>query len=218
MKSKLGKLQFIVLVIFLGFYSFSQTDVKINLLTAPFLIPNFAFEIPTSKNQSVQLDVLGSFWNEFSLFNDEHFLINQTFLEYRWYQNELNQGWFIGPNIGYGMFTLKKPDWAEIREFPRTSTILLSEHITSNDKYNTGRTFYYGLSFGIKKELSSNWFLEFFIGAGLTHSWYKGFEGLNRTDLNNETEYRRFNKSNEWLFYKGGLMLVYRISNFAINN
>ena len=39
-----------------------------------------------------------------------------------------------------------------------------------------------------------------------------------RTDLNNETEYRRFNKSNEWLLYKGGLMLVYRIPNFAINN
>ena len=218
MKSKLEKLQFIVLVIFLGFYSFSQTDVKINLLTAPFLIPNFAFEIPTSKNQSVQLDVLGSFWNEFSLFNDEHFLINQTFLEYRWYQNELNQGWFIGPNIGYGMFTLKKPDWAEIREFPRTSTILLSEHIISNDEYSSGRTFFYGLSFGIKKRLSSKWFMEFFIGAGLTHSWYKGFQGLNRTDLNNETEYRRFNKSNEWLLYKGGLMLVYRMPNFAINN
>ena len=78
-KNNLGEFKFILLLIFLGLYSFSQTDVKINLFTAPFLIPNFAFEIPTSKNQSIQLDVLASFWNEFSLFNDEHFLVNQTF-------------------------------------------------------------------------------------------------------------------------------------------
>ncbi len=218
MKNKLGEFKFILLIIFLGLYSFSQTDVKINLFTAPFLIPNFAFEIPTSKNQSVQLDVLASFWNEFSLFNDEHFLVNQTFFEYRWYKNEFNQGLFIGPNIGYGMFTFNKPDWAIVREFPRAIPVLLSEHITSNDEFSSGRTFFYGLSLGIKKQVSSNWFLEFFIGAGLTHSWYKGFKGLVRTDLNNETEYRRFNKSNEWLLYKGGLMLVYRIPNFAINN
>ena len=82
MKNKLGKFKFILLLIFLGFYSFSQTDVKINLFTAPFLIPNFAFELPTSKNQSVQLDVLGSFWNEFSLFNDDHFLIPYNRKEY----------------------------------------------------------------------------------------------------------------------------------------
>ena len=140
MKNKLGEFKFILLLIFLGLYSFSQTDVKINLFTAPFLIPNFAFEIPTKKNQSVQLDVLASFWNEFSLFNDEHFLVNQTFLEYRWYKNELNQGWFIGPNIGYGMFTFNKPDWAVVREFPglslfyylstlpQTMNIVLEEH------------------------------------------------------------------------------------------
>ena len=104
------------------------------------------------------------------------------------------------------------------KKFPRASPVLLSEHITSNDEYSFGRTFFYGLSLGIKKQVGSNWFLEFFIGAGLSHSWYKGFKGLVRTDLNNETEYRRFNKSNEWLLYKGGLMLVYRIPNFAINN
>ena len=44
MKNKLGEFKFILLIIFLGLYSFSQTDVKINLFTAPFLIPNFAFE------------------------------------------------------------------------------------------------------------------------------------------------------------------------------
>ena len=67
MKNKLGEFKFILFFIFLGLYSFSQTDIKINLFTAPFLIPNFAFEIPTSKNQSVQLDVLASFWNHFSI-------------------------------------------------------------------------------------------------------------------------------------------------------
>ncbi len=213
MKLKSFKLELIIYSI-LCLNLYSQTDLKINLVTAPFLIPNLAAEIPVASNKSIQIDVLGSFWNEFSLLNNNHFLINQTFLEYRWYKKKSYDGWFIGPNIGYGMFTLKKPNWAVIRDNNISTD---SDLIVPNESYNSGRIFFYGFTIGYKKNISKNYFLEFFIGAGLTHSWYKGYRGLNRVDMQDELVYRRFNKSNEWLLYKGGLMFVYRIPNILKN-
>ena len=43
--------------------------------------------------------------------------MNQVFLEYRWYQKSDTQKWFIGPHIGFGMFTLQKPDFAIIYDY-----------------------------------------------------------------------------------------------------
>jgi hypothetical protein len=64
--------------------------------------------------------------------------------------------------------------------------------------------------------------LEFFIGAGLAQSWYKGYKGLRRVDLDNPDEkvYRPFNGSGEVVAYRGGLMLTYKIPTFTtiINN
>ena len=59
--------------------------------------------------------------------------------------------------------------------------------------------------------------LEFFIGAGLAQTWYKGYKGLRRVDLDNpdETVYRPFNGSGEVVAYRGGLMLTYKIPTFA---
>ena len=112
------------------------------------------------------------------------------------------------------MFTLKKPNWAVIRDNNISTD---SDLIVPNESYNSGRIFFYGFTIGYKKNISKNYFLEFFIGAGLTHSWYKGYRGLNRVDMQDELVYRRFNKSNEWVLYKGGLMFVYIIPNILKN-
>ena len=94
-----------------------QTEAKVNLATLPFLIPNFGLEVPIGDKQSFQLDVLGSFWDEQPLLDDTPFHVNQVFLEYRWYQQSDTQKWFIGPHIGFGMFTLQKPDFAIIYDY-----------------------------------------------------------------------------------------------------
>jgi len=85
-----------------------------------------------------------------------------------------------------------------------------------DDEYQSGRVAFYGLTLGYKKRLKKDFALEFFVGAGLTQSWYKGYKGLRRVDLDDpvETVYRPFNGSGEVVAYRGGLMLTYKIPNF----
>ena len=193
---------------------FAQTEAKLNLATAPFLIPNAGVEFAVGERQSIQLDVLGSFWDEMPLLDDSPLHINQTFIEYRWYQKPNRGQWFVGPHIGFGMFTLQKPkslilfDYYEELEGPSGPI--------EGDEYQSGRVAFYGITLGYKKRLNALWALEAFIGAGLSQSWYKGYKGLQRVDHLGEPDIRPFNGSGEVLIYRGGLMLVYKIPNFAI--
>ena len=197
-----------------------QTEAKINLATLPFLIPNFGLEVPLGKKQSFQLDVLGSFWDEQPHFDDTPFHVNQVFLEYRLYQQSDTQKWFIGPHTGFGMFTLQKPDFAIIYDYWEEKSGAEKRLDVPDDEYQSGRTAFYGFTVGYKKRLKKGFGLEFFIGAGLTQSWYKGYKGLRRVDLDHpdETVYRPFNGSGEVMAYRGGLMLTYKIPTFATKN
>ena len=197
---------------------FAQTEVKVNLATLPLLIPSFGLEVPLDEKQSFQLDVLGSFWDEQPLLDDTPFHVNQVFLEYRWYQQNDTQKWFIGPHVGFGMFTLQKPDFAIIYDYWEDKSGSEQPFDTPDDEYQSGRVAFYGFSVGYKKRLKKGFGLEFFIGAGLTQSWYKSYKGLRRVDLDHpdETIYRPFNGSGEVVAYRGGLMLTYKIPTFAI--
>ena len=194
----------------------AQTEAKINLATLPLLIPNVGLEVPLSENQSFQLDVLGSFWDEQPLLDDTPFHVNQAFLEYRWYQQSDTQSWFVGPHIGFGMFTLQKPEFAIIYDYWEEKEGAEKRLDIPDDEYQSGRVAFYGLTVGYKKRLKNDFALEFFVGAGLTQSWYKGYKGLRRVDLDDpeETVYRPFNGSGEVVAYRGGLMLTYKIPTF----
>lgn len=195
----------------------SQTEAKINIGTIPLLIPNFGLEVSLGEKQSIQLDVLGSFWDKQPLLDDTPFHLNQTFLEYRWYQESDTQKWFFGPHIGFGMFTLQKPEFAIIYDYWADKEGVEKRLDIPDDEYQSGRVTFYGVTLGYKKRFIKGFGLEIFIGAGLTQSWYKGYKGLRRVDLNNpdETVYRPFNGSGEILAYRGGLMLTYKIPTFA---
>ena len=194
----------------------AQTEAKINLATLPLLIPNVGLEVPLSENQSFQLDVLGSFWDEQPFLDDTPFHVNQAFLEYRWYQQSDTQSWFVGPHIGFGMFTLQKPEFAIIYDYWEEKEGAEKRLDIPDDEYQSGRVAFYGLTVGYKKRLKKDFALEFFLGAGLTQSWYKGYKGLRRVDLDSpeETVYRPFNGSGEVVAYRGGLMLTYKIPTF----
>jgi hypothetical protein len=194
----------------------AQTEAKFNLATLPLLIPNVGLEVPLGEKQSFQLDVLGSFWDEQPLLDDTPFHVNQAFLEYRWYQQSDTQKWFIGPHIGFGMFTLQKPEFAIIYDYWAEKDSTERSLDIPDDEYQSGRVAFYGLTVGYKKRLKKDLALEFFVGAGLTQSWYKGYKGLRRVDLDNhdETVYRPFNGSGEVVAYRGGLMLTYKIPTF----
>ena len=208
----------LILLLLINSSVIAQTEAKVNLATLPFLIPNFGLEVPVSEKQSFQLDVLGSFWDEQPLLDDTPFHVNQVFLEYRWYRKEDTQNWFIAPHLGFGMFTLQKPNFAVIYDYWEEKEGVEKRFDIPDDEYHSGRAAFYGLTIGYKKRLKKGFGLEFFIGAGLAQSWYKGYKGLRRVDLDNPDEkvYRPFNGSGEVVAYRGGLMLTYKIPTFAI--
>ncbi len=185
----------------------SQVEVKTNLLTSIVLVPNFGVEIKVKKKSSLQIDFLGSFWDSVEPLNNSPFHVNQNFIEHRTYQNENLTGFFYGPNIGYGMFTMQKPNFAIIYDHWRDK----NSSSIDDDSYKSGRAAFYGITLGYKKKIGKNFALEAFIGAGLTQSVYRSYEGLVRTDFN-EDRPRDFDKSGEVAIYKGGLMLVYKFN------
>ena len=209
---------FILLAFLLGTSTigYAQTEAKVNLATLPLFIPNVGLEVPLGEKQSFQLDVLGSFWDEQPLLDDTPFHVNQAFFEYRRYQQSDTQNWFIGPHIGFGMFTLQKPEFAIMYDYWAEKEGAEKRLDIPDDEYQSGRVAFYGLTVGYKKRLKKDFALEFFLGAGLTQSWYKGYKGLRRVDLDDpeETVYRPFNGSGEMVAYRGGLMLTYKIPTF----
>ena len=100
----------VLMLVFFALDLYPQLEAKANVLTSLGLIPNVGLEIQTGEKNSLQLDVLASFWNKLN--NSKTPLhINQTFLEYRFYKKNDLSGFFIGPHLGYGMFTLKKTNF-----------------------------------------------------------------------------------------------------------
>ena len=201
----------ILLLIHFPFGGWAQVSVKANLATAPLLIPNVGIGLQISEKSVVQLDVLASFWHAFPLLNDAPLLLNQTFVEYRRFSRAANSGWFAGPHVGYGMFTLQKPNFLVLYDHYDPNATGWSSEFSDTKTYQSGRVMFYGLTFGYAWRLNDRWGLEAFIGGGLTQSWYKGYKDDNRVDNLQETQYRPFNGSGEVALYRGGLMLTYQL-------
>ncbi len=181
----------------------AQVELKVNLPLAAVPVPNLGIEFQVGKKTSLQLDVLGSFWDSI---DGDPLLITQTFLEFRYYQNSDTSGWFVGGHLGFGMFTLQKPYDFIIYDYYNNG----SNPDPADGTFKSGRSGFHGLSLGYKKRLNDRWALEAFVGGGYTMSWYKGYNGMERTDVD-EDNYRDFNGSGEVILYRGGLMLTYQL-------
>ena len=181
----------------------AQVEVKANLPLAAVLVPNLGIEFQVGEKTSLQLDVLGSFWDSI---DGDPLHITQTFLEFRYYQNNDISGWFVGGHLGFGMFTLQKPYDLIIYDHYSNG----SDPDPADGTYKSGRSGFHGVSLGYKKRFNDRWALEAFIGGGYTMSWYKGYNGMERTDVG-EDNYRDFNGSGEVVLYRGGLMLTYQL-------
>ena len=170
----------------------AQTELKFNAASALLLIPNVGIEIPISERFSFQMDLSGSFWDSF---DGKPLQFTQAFGEVRYYAKRDTHGFFFGGNVGFGMFNLTKYGYDE-------------------DVYQTGRNYYIGASIGYKKRLSDRWALELFLGGGTSQATYRAYsqETRMRIDIPLDED-RNFNKSGEWIPYRGGLMLVYSLRN-----
>ena len=151
---------FILLIIFIN--SQAQSELKFNIATSLVLVPNIGIEIKINEKIGYQLDTSASFWDSV---DGSPYQFVQIFNELRFYLDKSNRSFFIGPHIGYGMFTLKNPKFL---------TDIVDTAYKEEGSYQSGRNTYYGLTIGKKVALKNPKFgLEFFIGFGSSQSNYK---------------------------------------------
>jgi Protein of unknown function (DUF3575) len=175
--------------LFLFFCSFlqAQTYAKINGVTALVLIPNIGIETSISQRMTFQVDVTASFWKSV---NKAPLQLLIIIPEIRYHFNENYNGFYIGANIGGSKFKLQKPDYS------------------GTDNYQEGYSYLVGATVGYKKLVSKKIMLDFYLGGGSSQAFYKGYF------LNTNIRYENandFNKSGEWIPYRGGVMISYKI-------
>ena len=180
----------------------SQTELKFNLASAPFLVPNIGIEVQISERFGYQLDTSASFYNNIE---GSPFHMTQIFNEIRFYpkNKKKKRSFFLGAHVGYGMYNLRLPRWI--------ANISGSEY-KEEGSYQYGRNAYYGITIGKKIPLKNEKFnLEIFVGGGSSQSNYKYYNKDEQRIFAITNYKRKFNKSGEELPYRGGLMLTYKL-------
>jgi len=195
---------FFILSILFFTQFYAQTEIKINLASALILTPNIGIEVELSEKFGYQLDTSATFFDNIE---GSPFQTTQIFNELRFYpkmkKTKNQRSFFIGPHIGYGMFTLR---------LPKFITSIVDTELKEEGSYQSGRNTYYGITLGKKIPLKNkNFNLELFIGGGTSQSNYKYYNKEGNRIYENPDVEKDFNQSGEELIYRGGLMLTYKI-------
>ena len=182
----------------------SKAEIKFNLASALLLVPNIGIEVQLSEKFGYQLDTSATFIDNLE---GSPFHSTQIFNELRYYpklkEGKNSRSFFIGPHIGYGMFTLR---------IPKFITSLVDTELKEEGSYQSGRNTYYGVTIGKKIPLKNKKLnLEIFIGGGTSQSNYKYYNKLGNRIYENPDIEKDFNQSGEELIYRGGLMLTFKI-------
>ena len=182
----------------------SKVEIKFNLASALLLVPNIGIEVQLSEKFGYQLDTSASFIDNLE---GSPFHSTQIFNELRYYpklkDGKNHRSFFIGPHVGYGMFTLRVPKFI---------TSFVDTGLKEEGSYQSGRNAYYGITIGKKITLKNKKLnLEIFIGGGTSQSNYKYYNKLGNRIYENPDIKKNFNQSGEELIYRGGVMLTFKI-------
>ena len=198
--------KYILSFLFLFFINIinSQTELKFNLASALILTPNIGIEVQLSEKIGFQLDTSATFFDNIE---GSPFQTTQIFNEIRYYpklkEGRNQRSFFIGPHVGYGMFTLR---------IPKFITSIADTELKEEGSYQSGRNAYYGITVGKKIPLKNkNFNLEIFLGGGSSQSNYKYYNKEGNRIFENPDLKKDFNQSGEELVYKGGIMLTYKL-------
>jgi hypothetical protein len=177
----------ILLFLFFCTLSQSQTFIKVNAFTTLLTIPNVGIETSIGKKSTFQFDVTASFWKSIKSNPRQFYLFIP---EYRYHFKEKNNGFYVGAHIGATLFNFQK--W---------------NYINTN-KYEEGLGYVMGATIGYKAIINDKIHLDCFLGGGSHQGFYKGY--IIGTNQRYEGAVK-YNKSGEWLPYRGGIMISYQL-------
>lgn len=165
----------------------AQTTVKANVISV-LGFPQIGVETTLGKKTTFQVDALASLWKSINGGPQEMYML---FPEVRYYPKKASEGFYFGLHVGASAFKIQK--WSYI----------------NTDYYQKGHNLMYGGTVGYQIQINEAFSLDIFLGGGSQQGYYKGY--LLSTGERYENA-RTFNKSGEWLPYRGGVMIVYKLN------
>jgi hypothetical protein len=176
------------LLLFIAFhFATAQTYVKANVVTLPVGMVNFALEAKVNDHITLQPEFFVSPWKSFL---GKRFQVYYFSTEGRYYFKESFKGFYAGGNFGIAFFDLKKWNYLESTKYQRGYTILM------------------GATIGYQYPINDRWNADFFLGGGTSQGFYHGY---NETDGQRYETSAPWNRSGEWIPYKGGVMISYKL-------
>lgn len=176
------------LVLLFSMHLQSQTYVKVNALTTLLTIPNVGIETSIGKKSTFHFDILASPWKSVSGKPQEFYTFTP---EYRYHFKENYNGFYTGFHAGASIFNFQK--W----------------NYLNTDRYEKGVGYFIGATVGYQVKISTKFMLDCFLGGGWHQGFYKGYNIS--TGERYETAIK-YNKSGEWIPYRGGVMVSYQLN------
>lgn len=188
-KNTMKKL-FAFIVLFLSIQLQSQTFIKFNGATALVGIPNVGIETSIGEKTTFSFDVMASFWKSFNGNSPMEFY---TFTpEIRYHFKEKYNGFYVGAHAG--------PDFYKLQKWNYWDT----------NKYEHGFGYRLGVTVGYNIKLNDKFLLDIFAGGGWHQGFYHGY--YNDGTPGRYEKAQNWNKSGEWLPYRGGVMISYKLN------
>lgn len=169
----------------------AQEYLKVNTLSALLAMPGVAWERPLQHERfTFQLDATASFWRSVDGAPLQFLMIIP---EWRYHTRPSRLGPYLGAHLGVAGFRLQK--WS----------------YRGGTAYQEGFSFLGGVSAGYKWQLAPRWLLDAFVGGGNQQSFYKGYDWLTGERYDSSRMTSAWDQSGEWLPYRIGVQLGYRV-------
>lgn len=175
-----------LLVLFIGINvaALSQNRFHVNAATTLLGFPSLGYETPLNKHFTFHIDAIGSAFNSY---NDKPLRFLIVTPELRYYPKNEHKGFYVGAHLGGSTFKLQKYGYED------------------TNYYQRGYNYMAGASIGYVYFVSEKIALEAFVGGGTVQSFYKGYDA---TTGERYDRAHKFNKSGEWLPYRGGISVI----------
>ena len=154
---------------------------------------------------TLQAEVFVSPWKSFAGKDAQIFMFG---LDGRYYFNEAFKSWYVGANASLTYFKIQKWNYWNDNVFQLDATT--KPYINSN-LYQEGFGFMLGAVVGYQFQLSEKWLMDFYAGFGSVQEFYKGYDKISGERYDDPYHTRVWNRSGEFLPYKGGVMISYQL-------
>lgn len=202
----------LIFSILLGFLGNAQNEdsatskkiyVKANALFLPIGILNAGVEYQLKDKVTLQADVFISPWKSFA---EKYLQVYMIGFEARYYFKEAFKHWYVGANISGARFIMQKYNyWSDgLYQYTPESPIY-----KASDLYQNGYAIMIGGNVGYQFQLSDRWNMDLYFGAGSIQSFYRGYH--KELGIRYDNDGRKWNKSGEFLPYRGGVMISYKL-------